>query len=298
MNSALDKISNNIRLNNLDIFFISYDEPNAEINWTHLQEITNNKAKRVHGVKGFDKVHKLCAKASTTQRLVIIDGDSWVNSNVLDFELNDIDHKTACFSFKSINAINGLEYGNGGIKVWDKQTLLNSKTHELSSTTDFCWDIQYYQIDHISGTTVQNNSPYQAWRAGYREGVKMTYLNGKPPTDWNTDRKKIWKGNLSKLSIWCTVGRDIENGIWAMLGARQGLFEILSHDIDSTYINDYDWFLSKWESIKDSDVDILLMQYASKLNTLYEFYVPELDIDLSKWFKRTYINPARHGLMK
>lgn len=294
----MNKTEDGIRLDNFDIFFISYDEPNAEINWAHLQEITNNKSKRIHYVKGFDKVHKLCAKSSTTQRLVIVDGDSWVNSKVLEFVLDDSNHKKACFSFKSINAINSLEYGNGGIKVWDKQTLLNSNTHELSDSTDFCWDIQYYQIDCISGTTVQNASPYQAWRAGYREGVKMTYLNGKPTCDWQTDRKKIWKGNLSKLSIWCTVGRDVENGIWAMLGARQGLYEILSSEIYSTYINDYNWFFSKWETIKDCDPETLALQYATKLNTQYEFYVPELNADLSKWFKSTYINPIRHGLMK
>lgn len=295
---TVDQTDNSFSINTLDIFFISYDEPNAEVNWTHLQEITNNRAKRIHNVKGFDKVHKLCAQLSTTRRLVIVDGDSWMNSNVLDIKLDDTENKTECFSFKSINVINGLEYGNGGIKIWDKTTLLNSNTHESSNTTDFCWDIPYYQINQISGTTVQNTSPYQAWRAGYREGVKMTYLQGRPLTDWSVDRKKIWKGNMSKLSIWCSVGRDIENGIWAMLGARQGLFEILDNKIDNSFINDYDWFLEKWQTLKENDPDILLLQYANKLNEKYEYYIPELDSNISKWFKNTYINPVRQGLMK
>ncbi len=285
-------------LREIDIFFISYDEPNAETNWLHLKDITNGKAKRVHHVKGFDKVHKLCAKASTTNRLVIVDGDSWVNSNTLEYTLDDTDYQTACFSFKSINFINGLEYGNGGIKVWDKNTLLDSNTHESSDTTDFCWDIPYYQIDFTSGTTVQNSSPYQAWRSGYREGVKMTYLNGKPITNWNADRKKIWKGNLSKLSVWCTVGRDVENGIWAMLGARQGLCDTLGHKINNTLINDYDWFTTQWQSIEDCNPELLACQYADTLNRIYDFYVPELDATVSKWFKHTYINPVRQGLMK
>lgn len=285
-------------LNELDTFFISYDEPNAETNWKRLQDITGNKAKRVHNVKGFDKVHKLCAQSSNTRRLVIVDGDSWVNSNVLNFKLDDTGHETACFSFKSINLINNLEYGNGGIKIWDKTTLLNSKTHELSDTTDFCWDIPYYQIDQISGTTVQNASAYQAWRAGYREGVKMTYVQGKPLCDWKTDRKKIWKGNLSKLSIWCTVGRDVEQGIWAMLGARQGLCEILDCKIDNSLINDYDWFLEKWQLIKDSNPEELALHYATDINIKHDFYIPEFDASVSKWFKSTYINPVRQGLMK
>lgn len=296
MNTA--PLTDSFTINTLDIFFISYDEPNAETNWKHLQEITNNQAKRIHNVKGFDKVHKLCAKSSTTRRLVIVDGDSWVNSNILAVTLDDAEHKTACFSFKSINFINGLEYGNGGIKIWDKNTLLDSNTHETSNTTDFCWDIPYYQIDQISGTTVQNASPYQAWRAGYREGVKLTYLNGKPINNWNSDRKKLWKGNLSKLSVWCSVGRDIENGIWAILGARQGLCETLGSELDTTAINDYDWFNAKWQTVQDSDPESSATQYAATLDTHYDFYIPELDVKSSKWFKHTYINPARQGLMK
>lgn len=285
-------------LRDIDIFFISYDEPNAETNWAHLKEITNCKAKRIHRVKGFDKAHKLCAKSSTTKRLLIVDGDSWVNSAVLDYNLDDSENNTACFSFKSINFINNLEYGNGGVKVWDKTTLLESNTHESADTTDFCWDIPYYQIDYTSGTTIQNTSAYQAWRSGYREGVKMTYLNGKPLTDWTTDRAKIWKGNLSKLSVWCTVGRDIENGIWAILGARTGLCDTLGKKINNTVINDYDWFTDQWQTIKDSDPELLAEKYADILNRVYDFYIPELDKTASKWFKNTYINPVRQGLMK
>lgn len=297
-NTTQSIVGSSFFLKEIDIFFISYDEPNAEANWQHLQEITNNTAKRIHRVTGFDKAHKLCAQSSTTRRFVIVDGDSWVNSTVLDYQLDDTGCETVCFSFKSKNAINNLEYGNGGIKVWDKTTLLNSNTHESSTTTDFCWDIPYYQIDYLSGTTVQNTSPYQAWRAGYREGVKMTYINGRPVTDWENDRKKIWRGNLSKLSVWCTIGRDVENGIWAILGARQGLYEILNSTINNTSINDYNWFANKWQSIKDCDPEITAAKYANSLNSKYEFYIPEFNSDISIWFKDTYINPVRHGLMK
>lgn len=289
--------SKTFTLRDLDIFFISYDEPNAEANWQHLYSIAKT-AKRFHGVTGFDKAHKLCAQASTTQRFVIVDGDNWINEPVLKYNIDDTGYENVCFSFKSKNAINGLEYGNGGIKVWDKDTLLQSNTHEQSDTTDFCWDIPYYQIDVMSGTTVQNNTPYQAWRAGYREGVKMTYVNGVPPDNWATHRKDIWRGNLSKLSIWCAVGRDVENGIWAMLGARHGLCDMLDKTIKNTDINNYAWFADKWNSIKDCNLELTVAQFAARLKSLYDFAIPELDSDLSIWFKNTYMNPTRHGLMK
>ena len=122
--------------------------------------------------------------------------------------------------------------------------------------------------------------------------------NGVPPDNWETHRKKIWRGNLSKLSIWCAVGRDIQHGIWAIAGARQGLCDILDRSIQHTFINDYTWFANKWNIVKSADPEVLATQYAAKLNSVYDFKIPELDTDLSVWFKSTYINPARHGLMK
>ena len=56
-----------IDVTELDIFYISYDEPNCEEHWADLL----NKvpwAKRVHGVKGFDKAHKTAAEQSETDR--------------------------------------------------------------------------------------------------------------------------------------------------------------------------------------------------------------------------------------
>ena len=65
-------------LNEFDVFYISFDEPNCEKNYADLV----NKipwAQRTHGVKGFDSAHKACAKASKTDRFIIIDGDNIVN---------------------------------------------------------------------------------------------------------------------------------------------------------------------------------------------------------------------------
>jgi hypothetical protein len=289
--------SDTLKLSELDVFFISYDEPNAEANWTNLLKL-HASAKRVHRVQGFDKAHKTCAMSSTTRRLVIVDGDNWVNPGALTQTIDDTDLSTACFSFKSMNAINGLEYGNGGIKVWNKDTLLASNTHESADTTDFCWDIPYYQVNYTASTTVQNCTPFQAWRAGYREGVKMSYINGAPVTDWHTQQHLLWKGNTSKLSVWCTIGRDVENGIWSMLGARQGLFEIIRGKIQNSSINDYNWFVQKWQNVKEKDPDRLARMIGHELSTSYNFTVPEFDNNTSIWFKNTYINPARQGLMK
>lgn len=283
-------------LKDCDVFYISFDEINADANWDRLLSICAN-AKRIHGVLGFDKAHRTCALASTTYRFVTIDGDNWLNDGTLEYGLNDTDKEDVCFSFKSRNTINGLEYGNGGIKVWNKTIFLNSATHEKANTTDFHQAIRYYQIDHYASTTVNNCTPYQAWRAGYREGVKMSYINDQPSPDLANHWHEIFKHNLSRLGIWCTIGRDSENGIWAMLGARQALYEQMKQLTVNTKINDYVWFHKKWLFIEKENPEKLATDYGSKLTEL-GYMVPEIDASTSKWFKTVYINPRRRGLMQ
>lgn len=290
----------------LDVVFLSYDEPNADINWNRVKKI-NPLAKRVHNVKGFDRAHQLCADIAETARLVIIDGDNWLlddwttidkNSLVID----DTDLETACFSFSSINSINGLVYGNGGIKVWDRATLLKIDAHDNSKTTDFCWEVPYFQVNRSLSKTVQNTNEYQAWRSGYREAVKMTQQSGMPRRDLKHTWHSIHDKNLSRLNVWCSVGRDAINGIWAILGARHALYDLMNDSINPTDINNYDWFHNKWKDVATLTNGFGPEHAARKLRdslaTEFNFYIPELDSLQSIWFKRTYINPVRSGLMK
>lgn len=283
-------------LGDLDVFYISFDELNCDANWERIK-ILNPAAKRVHGVIGFDKAHRVCALATETRRFVTIDGDNWVNDGTFEYQLDDTNIEDVCFSFKSRNVINNLEYGNGGIKVWDRDTFLSSKTHENSNTTDFYWDIRYWQIDYHASTTVNNCTPYQAWRAGYREGIKMSYIDASPPDDFIKQWKNIFRFNLSRLSVWCSVGRDIDNGIWAMLGARQAISDLISKNVEHTWINDYKWFIEKWNQISTVNPDEVARSLRDELDSL-GFYIPEMDAQTSSWFRMVYVNPKREGLMK
>ena len=58
-----------VNIAELDIIYLSYDEPNAEKNYADLLSKVPW-AKRVHGVKGSDAAHKACAELSTTDRFV------------------------------------------------------------------------------------------------------------------------------------------------------------------------------------------------------------------------------------
>ena len=169
-----------------DIIYLSYDEPNAEENYTNL--LTNVPwAKRVHGLEGSDAAHKACAKIAETDRFITIDGDNQIDEQFLNQTINfqdGVDLSRHVVSWTADNIINGLRYGNGGIKWWDRETVLKMKTHEnaepgnVAAGIDFCWDLEYIQINSLMSTVHNNATPHQAWRAGFREGVKMGLENG------------------------------------------------------------------------------------------------------------------------
>ena len=283
-------------MSEFDFVFVSYDEPNAEALYAELVNIVPW-AKRVHGVKGFDSAHRACADAADTDFFVTVDGDNSIDEHFLNVKLNigegQEDH---AWTWAGRNYINGLVYGNGGLKLWSKQFVRTMNSHENSNNdaakVDFCWSQKYHEVFGTYSTSMINGSPYQAFRSGYREGVKMSLENGLRVSASEFSRK-IWIYNLHKLLIWCSVGADVENGIWSIFGARQGVFDCNLTDSDHTMIRDYDWFKERWQSVKDLDPSAEAVALGDKLRQGLNIEIADLDANNSKFFKRIYINPPR-----
>lgn len=234
------------QMSEFDVFYLSFDEPKCEENWADLLEKAPW-AKRVHGVKGFDAAHKACANQSETDRFITIDGDNIVDAKMFDMSINIPEKYAKCaLSWNSTNAINGLVYGNGGVKLWTKDFVLNMKSHEAAENDaeklDFCWDNQYLQLNSILSTTYTNGSAFQAFRAGFREGVKMTLDQG-GKVDKVKMRTIIHDANLKRLMVWACVGADVEYGLYSIYGTRLGIYMANIHEgFDLANISDYDWF--------------------------------------------------------
>ena len=60
----------------LDVIFLSYDEPNADENWADLKSKVPW-ATRVHGIDGSDAAHRAAGEASNTERFILVDGDKF-----------------------------------------------------------------------------------------------------------------------------------------------------------------------------------------------------------------------------
>lgn len=211
-----------------DVVFISWLEPNKDFHFDLLQRLVPN-AKRVDGIVGFDAAHKAAAKLATTERVLIVDGDASVWDLILDLVIDDeVVPKNSVVSWSAINRINGLTYGNGGPKLWPTELLANVESHEAATsskgTVDFFDLVDYVTLNSAVCETVQNGSAAQAFCAGYREGVKMSMVNGKYTADKELLLSRSKTYNFQRLSQWCSVGVDEEYGEWAMYGARLGWY--------------------------------------------------------------------------
>lgn len=280
-----------MKISEFDFIFLSYDEPNADM---HYADLCNKVpwAKRVHGVKGSDAAHKAAAELSETDWFVSVDADNIVDLAFLDQEIkfsNDI----KVLSWTGRNQLNGLRYGNGGLKLWNKQYVLDMKSHEAADTknseVDFCWESVYRQYPESYSEVVITGSPFQAWRAGFREGVKMTLVDGIKVEPYEI-KNRVWWHNLHRLRIWSTVGTHDENGIYAVYGARLGTW--LANCTDWNYVDVRDFEMLKGiyfqygKPYEDVDSDGLVEEIKSlgkkiKLNLGLDW--PWLDADQSSY---------------
>jgi len=298
-------MSNKVKIIDYDIVYLSYDEPNAEKNYADLLKHVPW-AKRVHGVDGSDSAHKACARLSETERVIVVDGDNTIRPEFLKQEIefkDEVDLSKSVISWGARNTINGLIYGNGGIKCWPTQLVLDMKTHENAESenaktqVDFCWDINYIQMDSCMSDVHNNATPQQAWRAGFREGVKMGLLEGTKADPALFSKQVHWK-NFHRLLVWMHVGLDVPNGIWAIYGARQGCYMTNCTDWDYLNVRDFKWLNNFWNE-KESKIATEMLCY--EIMGIGETLKHELGINVddpfnnnqSMLFKTLYTNPPR-----
>lgn len=312
-------MANLVPITEFDLVFISYDEPNAEENYQNLLEKCPW-ALHSSGVWGSDAAHKAAAALVETDRFITIDADNIVHEDFFNIEIDlDTIGENDVISWAGKNMVNGLVYGNGGIKCWPVHVVNNMRTHEAApendkhAQVDFCWNINYVQMNNVYCNVHNNGSPYQAYRAGFREGCKMSLENG-DIVDKHA-LKKIHRKNYQRMLVWMSVGRDAPNGLWAVYGARLGCYMTnLERDKwDWRDVRDFDWHTKFWnETVAPQFADEngeMCTRTGYKYNKekllaetlrLGRIIQDELDLEIadmddkaSAFFKEVYINPSR-----
>jgi hypothetical protein len=284
---------NQIDTADLDCIYLSYDEPAKEETWTKIKNMVPW-ARRVDGVKGSDSAHKAAAEMSSTERFILIDGDNVPDAAFFNQTLQfpTPEYEKAVFRWRARNHVNGLMYGNGGLSSWTREFVRNMRTHEATdgrteTQVEFCFDPLYWAMHDCYSTTYPNGSAFQAWRAGFREGVKMCLDRGRRPTTAEFTQR-VHQRNLDHLTIWHNIGADAEYGEWTMAGARQGTYMTMLTNWDHQQVQDFDALAELWLTVQDSEPRMLSNRLGVDLGTQLALPVSILESEQSQFFKQHY----------
>jgi len=215
-----------------DIVFISYNEPDADENFASLKE-RFPLVKRVHGVKGIHQAHIAAAKKCFTKMFWVVDGDAVVLN---DFKFDYISPEwdlDVVHVWRSINPINSLSYGYGGVKLLPRKMTIDMDV----TTTDMTMSIssKFKAMPEISNITAFNTDAFSAWRSAFRECCKLSVINNQE--------------SLERLGAWCKLNEDVPYGAYAYMGALAGKDygeKNTSNKEALANINDFTWLQDHW----------------------------------------------------
>jgi hypothetical protein len=222
-----------------EVFFLSYNEPNADENFKRL--LTKMPlAQRIAGIKGIFNAHYAAAVKSTKPFFWVVDADAEIVDNFSfnyvappwDFDVTHI--------WKSKNPVNDLVYGNGGVKLIPRHLLLGADKTSVDIATSISNNIKV--VDEISNINNFAVDEYSAWRSAFRECVKLSsrIIHG-----------QVDEESKERLNTWCTVGADRLFGQVVIDGALAGRKYGQENAADTaalSKINDFEWLQGQFET--------------------------------------------------
>ena len=222
-----------------DVVFISYREPNRQRRFNNLKNRIPF-LKHVTDVKGIHNAHIKAAQLCDTKMFYVIDGDADL-LDTFNFDENfkynfNVSYDTV-YVWQSINPINDLIYGYGGVKLLPRQLVLDmdksSKDMTTSISKNFC------VVEQISNRTSFNTDKLSTWRSAFRECVKLTLSD-----DVESD---------ARLNSWLNPLAECDYRDYAVRGAKEGKAFALENKNNLTElnnINDYDWLRNRYNKTK------------------------------------------------
>jgi len=220
-----------------DIIFISYNEPQADENFSRLKARFPY-AQRVQGIKGIHQAHIAAAKKAFTKMFWVVDADAQILDTFnFDHVVSEYDLENV-HVWRSMNPINDLEYGYGGVKLLPKSLTQNMDVSKPDMTTSI--SSLFKAMPEISNITAFNVDAFNTWKSAFRECVKLASKTIDRQDDADTNYR---------LNVWCTRGIDRPFGRDAIEGAVQGKqygLENKDNNEALKMINDFDWLRERF----------------------------------------------------
>jgi len=223
-------------------FLLYNEELNYLKNFNQLRSKVPE-ARMVQSVGNIFQSHKHLAQISNHDKFIVVDGDSFILD---EFDFNNawrlpVTSKSVSI-FRARNPINGLVYGNGGIKLFSTDCFDVDDISMPDMTMSV--GLKYNRIDILASDHNFNTSPFNSWRTAFRECAKLqNFIN----------RSNVPHGLLSHNQIvntWCTVGEDKDYGKFAIEGAKQGVK--FANTTDNMFlVNDFLYIKELYNQLQD-----------------------------------------------
>jgi hypothetical protein len=221
-----------------DIFFVSYNEPNADKNWQILSQ-RFPRAQRVHGIVGIDNAHRECAKLATTNMFWTVDADTIVDDTFTFDYIPSLYDRNYIHIWYSRNPINGLEYGYGAVKLWPKSQV---ETYD-GSWLDYTVSVGQVKImNQVVATTAFNSSPFETWKSAFRECIKLMRNIDHNPQD--TESKE-------RFQKWCEIKGDAEFSNYCIKGATDAIKWYKQNKENLYLINNFNWLEETYKNFSE-----------------------------------------------
>jgi hypothetical protein len=216
----------------MDIIFISYDEPSAEKRFNELKE-KHPRAKWSKGVTGQTLAYMLAAmKSETDYFFAVFPKLEIVDSFKFDFQPDRM--KNPChYIFNCKNPVNGLEYGHGAVLLYNKKLVMET----IKPGLDFTLSKPHDHVPILSAINHFNETPWLAWRTAFREVLKL--CQAKPTVE-----------SKHRLKKWLTIGEG-ENAEWCLNGSKDAQEYYQEHGSDYKQLMlsyDFEWLKQYYET--------------------------------------------------
>lgn len=221
-----------------DVAFISYDEKNADDNWSRLQA-SCPRAYRIHGVQGLVAAIKTAAEKSTTPWFYAVFGKTEIAKDFMFDTQPDYLRRPANYVFQSYNPILDHSYGHDGVVMYDRCWMLALQSWDLDITMSH----HVVNIPQVSCINRLDTSAWSAWRTAFRETYKLSYY---------LDKRYSIEDEYH-LHLWMTQ-HNTDMGNWSRRGAAEGRQFYLEQRNKQDYaVNDWGWLKQRFLENQGAD---------------------------------------------
>lgn len=194
-----------------DIVFISYDEPQADLNWQKLKQ-KHPRALRVHGVAGMERALEAAANCATTPWYFAVFAKTEIHPEFgFDF-VPDYMQRPKHYIFDCLNSVNGLQYGHMGVVMYNCQGIREQNRRPDGFGLDYTMSWPHEHIPLLSCVSNFDTTAYHAWRTAFREAAKLSWFERIQPTIDGSYRLRVW-----------TTRAQGPQARWCLLGAHEGV---------------------------------------------------------------------------